>query len=82
MSTTVKTPKVVETLEANDCRWPIGDPRHPGFHFCGARQTAGRPYCIEHWQLSFVASRPRHQASALVLQAQPVLMAPPLNRAA
>ncbi|MFM9941150.1 MAG: GcrA family cell cycle regulator [Hyphomicrobiaceae bacterium] len=71
--------KVMETLEASDCRWPIGDPRHPGFHFCGARQAAGRPYCIEHWQLSFVPSRPRHQAAAPSL---PVVAALPVPRAA
>ncbi|MFV0295798.1 MAG: GcrA family cell cycle regulator [Hyphomicrobiaceae bacterium] len=47
-------------LEANECRWPIGDPRKPGFHFCGAKQMAGRPYCIEHWALSFVPGRSRH----------------------
>lgn len=29
------------------CRWPIGDPRKPGFHFCGARRSSGS-YCAEH----------------------------------
>ena len=24
--------KTLNDLEANDCRWPIGDPRHPDFH--------------------------------------------------
>jgi len=31
------------TLELSDCRWPIGDPRHPDFHFCGVRRLVGRP---------------------------------------
>ena len=49
---TPKEPKTVDTLERNDCRWPIGDPRHPDFHFCGAPQVAGRPYCDLHWRMA------------------------------
>ena len=51
-----KTPKkaTLETLEAHQCRWPIGDPRQAGFHFCGAQKAEGRPYCAAHWQMSFV----------------------------
>lgn len=78
MSNSAKKPKVMETLETNDCRWPIGDPRLPGFHFCGVQQAAGRPYCIEHWQLSFVPSRPRQQGAV----AQTAAAALPLIRAA
>lgn len=51
-------------LESGDCRWPVGDPRNDGFHFCGAPQVAGRPYCIEHWPLSFVPAKSRHGASS------------------
>ena len=53
-------------LEARDCRWPIGDPRQDGFHFCGARQAPDRPYCAEHWQLAFIPSlrQQRQQAAA------------------
>jgi hypothetical protein len=42
MAKQTKKPKTVDTLERNDCRWPIGDPRHADFHFCGAPQVAGR----------------------------------------
>jgi GcrA cell cycle regulator len=59
MSKIAKTIKTVATLEANDCRWPIGDPRHADFHFCGAQKSAGRPYCEHHWHLSFTPARPR-----------------------
>jgi GcrA cell cycle regulator len=54
-------PKTLLDLERNDCRWPIGEPRHPDFHFCGAPQTAGRPYCELHWRMAFQPARPRHQ---------------------
>lgn len=30
------------------CRWPIGDPRHPDFHFCGHASAEGLPYCDDH----------------------------------
>lgn len=30
------------------CRWPIGDPMVPGFHFCGRAPQAGSPYCDGH----------------------------------
>jgi hypothetical protein len=41
-------PKTLLDLERIDCRWPIGEPRQPDFHFCGAPQVAGRPYCDLH----------------------------------
>jgi GcrA cell cycle regulator len=56
--------KTVETLEQNDCRWPIGDPRHADFHFCGAHRVAGRPYCEHHWQQSFVSAKARQEQYA------------------
>jgi GcrA cell cycle regulator len=59
--------KTVETLESNDCRWPIGDPRHPEFHFCGAPRVSGRPYCAAHWQMAFQPARPRTQPAPLIL---------------
>lgn len=30
------------------CQWPFGDPRLPGFHFCGEPAVPGKPYCDEH----------------------------------
>ena len=53
--------KTLDTLERMDCRWPIGDPRHADFHFCGAQQVLGRPYCAVHWPLAFVPPKSRHQ---------------------
>ena len=65
--------KTLATLEQNDCRWPIGDPKDPAFHFCGAHKLAGRPYCQEHWQMAFQPSRSREARPAFVV---------PLHRAA
>jgi GcrA cell cycle regulator len=30
------------------CSWPMGDPKQPGFHFCGEPSEPGRPYCSSH----------------------------------
>jgi GcrA cell cycle regulator len=56
--------KTLINLGKNDCRWPIGEPRHPDFHFCGAPQLPGRPYCELHWHMAFQPPRPRHQPAA------------------
>jgi GcrA cell cycle regulator len=40
------------------CKWPIGDPREPGFHFCGRACKTGLPYCAEH---AAVAYQPPNQ---------------------
>ena len=59
-------PKKLIDLEKSDCRWGIGDPRHPDFHFCGAPQRDGRPYCELHWRLSFQPPRPRFRPTLVV----------------
>jgi GcrA cell cycle regulator len=59
-------PKALLDLERNDCRWPIGEPRHPDFHFCGAPRLADRPYCALHWGMAFQPPRSRHQPPASI----------------
>ncbi|MDD4520138.1 MAG: global cell cycle regulator GcrA-like protein [Alphaproteobacteria bacterium] len=54
-----KAPKKKEKLVLNDlhfnsCRWPIGDPKDPDFHFCGKETFMGRPYCAEHCLKAYV----------------------------
>ena len=41
----------------NRCCWPIGDPKLPGFSFCGTSIVPGRPYCEEHSNLAYTATR-------------------------
>jgi len=41
------------TLEANMCRWPIGDPDEAGFSFCGRSVEGARPYCHGHARLAY-----------------------------
>lgn len=35
------------------CHWPIGHPREPGFHFCGAPAEPDKPYCAEHCAVAY-----------------------------
>jgi GcrA cell cycle regulator len=38
---------VAQLTEAT-CLWPVGDPRLPGFGFCGAPRAGRQPYCAHH----------------------------------
>jgi GcrA cell cycle regulator len=33
--------------------WPMGDPKQPGFHFCGAPAEPSRPYCSAHCSVAY-----------------------------
>lgn len=46
-------PQTMETLEAHHCRFPIGDPGHPDFRFCGAQKFEGLSYCATHAKICF-----------------------------
>ena len=48
-------------LELNDriCRWPMGHPGEPDFHFCGVKVNPGFPYCVEHCGRAYQAQLPR-----------------------
>ena len=41
----------------NRCCWPKGDPKLPGFSFCGTVIVPGRPYCEEHSNLAYTNTR-------------------------
>ncbi|HXD02128.1 MAG TPA: GcrA family cell cycle regulator [Novosphingobium sp.] len=48
-------------LDLNDriCKWPIGHPGEPDFHFCGNTANPGFPYCVEHCGVAYQAQLPR-----------------------
>jgi GcrA cell cycle regulator len=48
-------------LDLNDriCRWPMGHPGEPDFHFCGEKVNPGFPYCVDHCGRAFQAQLPR-----------------------
>ncbi|WP_366656446.1 GcrA family cell cycle regulator [Fodinicurvata sp. EGI_FJ10296] len=59
----VKTPRkkpkeeaqgaTILSLTEHMCRWPIGDPKLPGFKFCGKTTSGSLPYCAEHAQAAY-----------------------------
>ncbi|WP_420142056.1 GcrA family cell cycle regulator [Sphingomonas sp.] len=48
-------------LDLNDriCKWPLGHPGEPDFHFCGEAVNPGFPYCLEHCSVAYQAQLPR-----------------------
>ena len=48
-------------LDLNDrvCRWPMGHPGEPDFHFGGEKVNPGFPYCVEHCGRAYQAQLPR-----------------------
>ncbi len=40
-------------LRESMCRWPLGDPTSPDFHYCGDRAITGLPYCTHHAQIAY-----------------------------
>lgn len=48
-------------LELNDriCKWPMGHPGEPDFHFCGQQANPGFPYCVQHCGVAYQAQLPR-----------------------
>src|SRR5215208_101960 len=58
------SPEVAEKtslLDLNDriCKWPMGHPGEPDFHFCGSPSNPGFPYCVEHCGVAYQAQLPR-----------------------
>ncbi len=48
-------------LDLNDkiCKWPLGHPGEPDFHFCGEPVNPGFPYCLDHCSVAYQAQLPR-----------------------
>lgn len=65
--------KAFAELSENDCRFPVNDPRLPGFGFCALPRIPGSAYCSGHharcWQPVPIRRRPD---STLVRETTPV----------
>jgi GcrA cell cycle regulator len=53
-------------LDLNDkiCKWPLGHPGEPDFHFCGDKVNPGFPYCVAHCSHAYQAQLPRRDRRA------------------
>ncbi len=47
-----------DALDASACRWPIGDPQKPDFHFCNRRAITGLTYCGFHASRAYQPPKP------------------------
>jgi len=43
------------------CRWPIGDPGEPEFHFCGRKSFGSLPYCDHHARMAYQPAQARRR---------------------
>lgn len=48
-----------DELDLEHCRMPVGDPRQPGFGFCGQPRVLGKPYCSDCCQRSYTVRETR-----------------------
>lgn len=39
------------------CRWPMGDPLKPGFHFCESTAVPNTPYCYDHACIAYQGAK-------------------------
>lgn len=46
-------------LSEKICKWPMGHPGEPDFHFCGRPANPGFPYCVDHCGVAYQAQLPR-----------------------
>ncbi|RMF09448.1 MAG: global cell cycle regulator GcrA-like protein [Alphaproteobacteria bacterium] len=53
--------KYVTLLDLTErvCKWPIGHPGEPDFHFCGKPSEPGMPYCKAHCEMAYQAQTSR-----------------------
>ena len=76
-----KERKFITTLTDSCCRWPIGDPQHADFHFCGKGKVNGLPYCEFHARRAFQPPQARRRDSVYqtlppIVASEPVSAAP------
>ncbi len=49
------------SLTERMCRWPHGDPKQPGFRFCGKPAVEGTSYCAEHLKMAYQPPQPKRR---------------------
>jgi GcrA cell cycle regulator len=51
-------------LSDKTCKWPIGDPQHEDFCFCGHGPRDGSPYCEYHARIAYQPAQERNRRRA------------------
>jgi GcrA cell cycle regulator len=62
-SVTLPISRMLSLIQLNDrtCKWPIGDPLQPDFHFCGNDAAETGPYCRYHARIAFQPAAERRR---------------------
>ena len=47
----------LQRLTERMCKWPVGDPKKPGFYFCGKVVDVTVTYCPEHRSMAYTTPR-------------------------
>lgn len=68
MLSTAKAPALgavaaIAGLGPRSCRWPIGDPQLPDFHFCGKTKAPGVSYCPDCVAKAYMPPTPRKKVT-------------------
>ncbi len=63
--------KTLQDLTESNCRWPIGDPQMPDFHFCNRNKVPGLPYCEHHSRRAFQPPQARRRGRSGATAAKP-----------
>lgn len=50
--------KLNKLIEATECKYPIGDPKHKNFKYCKEKVIIDSCYCQEHHNLCYVKPLP------------------------
>ena len=48
------------------CKWPLGDPRDPGFLYCGASTDEKHVYCVCHRAIAYGRGTPSEQKATSI----------------
>ncbi len=58
-----KTSQAATQAQAQQCRWPLGDPLKAGFRFCEHTAIPGLSYCYDHACVAYQGSRKKTPAA-------------------
>ncbi len=54
------------SLKEGMCRWPLGDPWHEDFAFCGGQTAPGLPYCDFHARIAYQPLQRRRRSCSKI----------------
>jgi GcrA cell cycle regulator len=62
-----------DAFNEKSCRWPIGDPQKPDFHFCNKTKVCGLPYCEAHARRAYQPPQPPSRLPNPTLSSAPIM---------